>query len=142
MLDKNNTMDILTNRINELNELIGQLNEENYKLKNRLKYSKCIYPIFLVQSTLNDIKDMNFSESDILDIVKDASIIGDDFVNDMLIDEEGHTLKFFSMLGMAKMLNFLNGVEDKIDESLELSKDKLPSNYKTSIKNIKENELC
>ena len=131
---------ILRNRINELNDMIGELNTENDELKDKLKYTKCLHTVYFVKDIINDILQMDFSAQDILDITKDASIVGEDFVTDIFIDEEkSKSIKLFSILGAAKMLSFLQNTVSNIDSEIKSCSDILPENINNSIENIHRN---
>lgn len=131
---------ILRNRINELNDMIGELNTENDELKDKLKYTKCLHTVYFVKDIINDILQMDFSAQDILDITKDASIVGEDFVTDIFIDEEkSKSIKLFSILGAAKMLSFLQNTVCNIDSEIKSCSDILPENINNSIENIHRN---
>ena len=153
--------EVLKNRISDLNEIIGELKQEKYDLsientklkkenaeikeeniflKGLLKFSRCIYPIYMAIEPIENILDIELTEKDVLDIIRDAKIDGAFFVIDVRVNRnDDKPTKFISVLCMARIIDYLKSYMNTVDAAIEEASEKCPENFDEVAKKIEKN---
>lgn len=123
-------------RINELNEIIGQLNKENeilkmnlnierQNLKNYKKFCICKYTTYMVSDFINDNFFVKINSRTIVNEATKNNILYDELKAIRIPRKKGSNEKYastvlFSMIGIAELLYLLS---KKFSINLKVSKD-------------------
>ncbi|MEI0698232.1 hypothetical protein R4K92_04780, partial [Brachyspira intermedia] len=153
----------LQNRIEELNLIIGnldnlnnELENENKKLKNLMKFSICKYPPYMLSDMIKENMNINISSSKIVRIAEENKLFEYEFLALRIPRKRNTNDKFastviFSILGVTKILDIIKkslhlfnkynvNIENDLDISLKQLQEGKTTKY--SIKDLRamENE--
>ncbi|WP_300711670.1 hypothetical protein [uncultured Brachyspira sp.] len=153
----------LQNRIEELNLIIGNLDNlnnalenENKKLKNLIKFSICKYPPYMLSDMIKESMNIYIGSSKIVRIAEENKLFEYEFLALRIPRKRNTNEKFastviFSILGAAKILDIIKkslnlfnkynvNIENDLDISLKQLKEGKITKY--SIKDLRamENE--
>ena len=153
----------LQNRIEELNLIIGnldnlnnELENENKKLKNLMKFSICKYPPYMLSDMIKENMNINISSSKIVRIAEENKLFEYEFLALRIPRKRNTNDKFastviFSILGATKILDIIKkslhlfnkynvNIENDLDISLKQLQEGKTTKY--SIKDLRamENE--
>ena len=153
----------LQSRIEELNLIIGnldnlnnELENENKKLKNLMKFSICKYPPYMLSDMIKENMNINISSSKIVRIAEENKLFEYEFLALRIPRKRNTNDKFastviFSILGVTKILDIIKkslhlfdkynvNIENDLDISLKQLQEGKTTKY--SIKDLRamENE--
>ncbi|MEI0478654.1 hypothetical protein [Brachyspira pulli] len=153
----------LQSRIEELNLIIGnldnlnkELESENKKLKNLIKFSICKYPPYMLSDMIKENMNINISSSKIVRIAEENKLFEYEFLALRIPRKRNTNDKFastviFSILGVTKILDIIKkslhlfdkynvNIENDLDISLKQLQEGKTTKY--SIKDLRamENE--
>lgn len=153
----------LQSRIEELNLIIGnldnlnkELESENKKLKNLIKFSICKYPPYMLSDMIKENMNINISSSKIVRIAEENKLFEYEFLALRIPRKINTNDKFastviFSILGVTKILDIIKkslhlfdkynvNIENDLDISLKQLQEGKTTKY--SIKDLRamENE--
>ena len=147
----------LQNRIEELNLIIGnldnlnnELENENKKLKNLMKFSICKYPPYMLSDMIKENMNINISSSKIVRIAEENKLFEYEFLALRIPRKRNTNDKFastviFSILGVTKILDIIKkslhlfnkynvNIENDLDISLKQLQEGKTTKY--SIKDL------
>lgn len=141
LIQKNCELEIDKKNLSEENSI---LKEEITCLKN-IKSDKCIYPIYQVVDTINEFLklsfdlDFNLKEKDILEIIQNTEINGNNYIEYIYVkkDDESPT-PFISLLCITKIIDYLKSYISKLDNSIDELSLERPDNFDEVVKQIEE----
>lgn len=151
----------LQSRIEELNLIIGnldnlnkELESENKKLKNLIKFSICKYPPYMLSDMIKENMNINISSSKIVRIAEENKLFEYEFLALRIPRKRNTNDKFastviFSILGVTKILDIIKkslhlfdkynvNIENDLDISLKQLQEGKTTKY--SIKDLRDME--